>query len=1028
MKQFVTRLLLVFLLTSVIRLLSAEMLTGEAAARLVKGSEAVLSGKFSSVPEFVRFKPQAFILYSDFDNWMIQHFQLPVGNGFKLLSQEKDNLGFVHYRLQQTIDGTPIEGTMYILHTKNGLIQSMNGLLLNNIYTPVPSSPTLSKAILLKSALQYIGAAQYKWQSAEAEKGLKETSGNPNATYFPVGELVYVGRDGKPGASQFYLAYKFDVYATEPLSRSYVFVDALTGNVILTKNRLNNDVAAIAHTQYSGVRTIATDNYSGSYRLRETGRGNGIRTYDAQHSISPSNDDFTNSTTIWNNVNANKDQYATDAHFASEMTYDFYFNNFGRNSLDGNGLQLIDYVHYDTNLDNAFWDGDAMNYGDGNATNGTTPYSTLDIGGHEITHGLTQYTANLDYVNESGALNESFSDCMGIAIRQYVKQLAIIDYLIGDDNGPAFRSLSNPKDHQQPTTYHGQYWYTGTQDDGGVHTNSGVQNYWFYLLAHGNSGMNDSGHVYNVTGITIEKAAAIAYRSLTVYLTPTSDYFDARTYSIIAAEDLYGGCSPEVRTVTNAWYAVAVGDTFSAHVDADFAPAITASCTVPVGVSFTNVSTNASAYFWDFGDSNYSTLENPSHTYNQYGSFNVRLTASSPVCGIDTVIKSQLITISNQAPTVFNQSVCRGESATLSAVANGNMNWYSTQTGGSNIGTGASFTTPALSAGTTYYAETEIAFPITSVGPADHNFGTGGNNSGTHYVVFNNTVQQVLLSVDVDANGAGNRTIQLRDVTNAVLATTTVNLVDGLQTVPLNFTLPVQNDLRLGTWSGASNLYRNTSGAIYPYNSTDNTVSITGNDADPQRFYFFYNWQIQPAPCYTGRTPVVVDVLMAGGSFTFAGVGNTLSFTPDVLNATSYTWDFNDGNSSTQQTPLHTFTEPGTYNVQLIESNSSCSDTIIRSVVIESTGFVELSSLSNITLMPNPAKDLLYLQMNSNQLEGGSLSFSNMLGETVLVQNLSLTPGRNSIPVEVASLPSGVYLVNIQAGDIRITKRFVKSE
>jgi Zn-dependent metalloprotease len=154
-------------------------------------------------------------------------------------------------------------------------------------------------------------------------------------------------------------------------------------------------------------------------------------------------------------------------------------------------------------------------------------------------------------------MNEGFSDIFGTAIEFYARP-SNADWLIGGDFY-TIRSMSNPNAYSQPDTYKGTYWYTGTSDNGGVHTNSGVLNFWFYLLSAGGSGTNDNGTAYNVTGIGIDKAAAIAFRTNTVYLVSTSKYSDARAYSIQAASDLYGATSAEVTQTTNAWDAVGVG-------------------------------------------------------------------------------------------------------------------------------------------------------------------------------------------------------------------------------------------------------------------------------------------------------------------------------------------------------------------------------------------------------------------------------------------------------------------------------------
>ena len=624
---------------------ASSQIIGNEAERLVPGSETVTPGKYSKVPEYVRFRSGESVPYEKFEAWLNKQFSLPKTNGFKLLSKDEDKLGFVHYRLQQTINGVPVEGTMYIVHTKNGMVESMNGqVLTDNTFPALRHKVKESRA--LASALKYTGAQQYKWQLPETENTLKQTTQNPNATYYPKAELVYLSENGDLKSKRIHLAYKFDIYAAKPLSRNYVFVDAATGRVIHTLNRIQNSNAlATAHTQYSGLRTITTDNYGAGYQLEEAGRGLGIATYNLRTSTALNTAiEFLNGSTNWNNVNAALDQYATDAHLAAEATYDFYMNNFGRNSLNNAGLKLISFVHYDVSLENAFWDGNYMNYGDGKPADGTHPLTSLEIGGHEITHGLTQYTANLNYQNESGALDESFSDCMGVSIRQSIKQLSNIDYFVGDEIavGYAFRSMASPKDFAQPNTYFGTNWAVANgPDNGGVHINSGVQNYWFYLVSHGGSGTNDIGHSYNVTGIGIDEAAAITFRNLTVYLTTTSQFADARTYSIQSAIDLYGICSPEVIAVTNAWYAVGVGAAFSGVVQADFSENATSFCSPPAAVYFTSSAANATQYHWDFGDGYGSVAQNPSHTYNSYGNYTVKLFVSS-TCGVDSVIKTQL--------------------------------------------------------------------------------------------------------------------------------------------------------------------------------------------------------------------------------------------------------------------------------------------------------------------------------------------------------------------------------------------------
>ena len=272
--------------------------------------------------------------------------------------------------------------------------------------------------------------------------------------------------------------------------------------------------------------------------------------------------EFLNQDTYWNNVNAEHDEVATDAHFAAEMTFDFFDQHLGHTGVDGDNMRFaLSSFMLMFNLVNAFWNGSWASFGDGNGNN-WTPLTSLDVVGHEFTHGVTEFTAGLVYQDESGALNESFSDIFGAAV-EYWGEPEFFDYFIGDDfnvNGNGFRSMSNPNSAGDPDTYRGSFWYSGTADNGGVHTNSGVQNFWFYLLTEGGSGINDNDDTYNVIGLGIDTSTMISYRNLKFYLTQNSQYADARQGALQAAEDLYGPCSfPFVQT-GNAWGAVGIGE------------------------------------------------------------------------------------------------------------------------------------------------------------------------------------------------------------------------------------------------------------------------------------------------------------------------------------------------------------------------------------------------------------------------------------------------------------------------------------
>ncbi len=498
-------------------------------------------------------------------NQLVNTFKTDLGlsenDNLGLLKKETDKLNITHYRYQQHYKGIPIYGAQYMVHENNNKVISSNGRLVTGF--SINNQPSIDAKDVLKLAKSYLNAEKYMWENAQEEALLKQMKNDVNATYFPKAELVYFDKYFTQVASNYKLAYKMEVYTKEPLSKQDVFIDAVTGEVLHAYNKIHTaEVTGSANTKYAGTQTIKVDSLSPtSYRLREYARGGGIETYNmlqgTNYAVAV---DFTDNDNIWSNVNVQQDEAATDAHWAAEMTYDYFLGTHGRDSYDNAGTILLSYVHYDANYSNAFWDGTRMTYGDGDG-NTYSALTSLDVGGHEIAHGVTEFSANLIYQNESGALNESFSDIFGTAIEFYADPLNA-DWFIGEDfdiNGTGFRSMSDPNSKGDPDTYLGVNWATGPNDNGGVHTNSSVQNYWFYLLSVGGVGTNDNNYAYNVSALGIDTAAAIAYRNLTVYLTQSSTYWDARIGAIQSAEDLYGPCSNAVLETAKAWAAVGVG-------------------------------------------------------------------------------------------------------------------------------------------------------------------------------------------------------------------------------------------------------------------------------------------------------------------------------------------------------------------------------------------------------------------------------------------------------------------------------------
>ncbi|MCE2962956.1 MAG: M4 family metallopeptidase [Chitinophagales bacterium] len=258
-------------------------------------------------------------------------------------------------------------------------------------------------------------------------------------------------------------------------------------------------------------------------------------------------------------------RYLFDVHWGSMVFYDYFKTKHNRLSYDNNNADLIAWTT--GSADYAAWIGTHIVIGGGLNHN---PYSSLDIVAHEWAHAMNDKTSKLGIAGEAGIINESLSDIWAACTERFANNAYPIPlsllrnmWLIGEGvtkTRPSLRSMINPNAESHPDTYNGTYWYSGADEDIRIHTNSGVMNFWFYLLCHGGSGTNDKGNSYNVAPVYIIPAEKILYRAQTKYFTSSMGLLQARQLTIQAAKDLYGICSPEVKNVIDAWYAVGVGN------------------------------------------------------------------------------------------------------------------------------------------------------------------------------------------------------------------------------------------------------------------------------------------------------------------------------------------------------------------------------------------------------------------------------------------------------------------------------------
>jgi Zn-dependent metalloprotease len=486
--------------------------------------------------------------------------QRAIGNvdEFQVRKVEIDDLKMAHTRVRQTVEGIPVwEGEAIVHLNQDGSLSTVTDDLKEMI--AVSTKPNLSDRDAVNAAL-------------EGYRGRAKLTAEPKVE-------MYVFR----GQERDHLVYRVEtprLDGTKETSAPVVFIDAHTGESVFEYNNLQTGSGS---SLYSGTVTIDTSVSGSTYYMedltRRMGTFNMNNTGNTTTGTGGTQSRYTGTDDVWS---ATVERAGVDAHFGAAKTYDYFKNVHGRNGINGNngpgtttaaansGISLVaSRVHFGSNYNNAFWYNNQMTYGDGNGTS-FTPLVTLDIAGHEMTHGITEYSANLTYANESGALNESMSDVFGAMVELYADGgvISANTWKIGEDAytpntaGDALRYMDNPHlagnggytSDDDPDHYAERY--TGTADSGGVHINSGIGNKAFHLAVVGGT-HHRSG--VTVTGMGANDAARIWYRALTVYMTSSTNFAGARTAMLNAATDLFGSGSAQYNTTATAWCAVGVG-------------------------------------------------------------------------------------------------------------------------------------------------------------------------------------------------------------------------------------------------------------------------------------------------------------------------------------------------------------------------------------------------------------------------------------------------------------------------------------
>ncbi len=455
------------------------------------------------------------------------------------------------------------------------------------------------------------------------------------------------------------------------------------------------------------------------------------------------------------------------------------------------------------------------------------------------------------------------------------------------------------------------------------------------------------------------------------------------------------------------------------------------SCSLPDSVTFINTTTAGGTYIWNFGDSNGSSAPGPVHPYTLAGTYSVKLVAMS-ACGIDSVTNSNFIVVNPPSIPVVTSPVdisC-GSFAVLTATGSDTLQWYNQPVGGNLLGMGGTYITSVLNTNATYYVESNITSAPSFCPPLTDAIGTGSNypSSIFHADVFNVNRPCTLVSVLVYSGAAGNREIDLTDSTGNVLQSKIVNIPNGSSTITLNFRLSVGQNYLLGCgdFSNNTNLYRNATGAAFPYSDPDGYITITGNDIpDSVHFYFFYDWKLQGAPCISGRAPVAINI--TGGpvsSFTSVVNANAATYTNTSTGSTSFLWHFGDGDTSTFPNPVHTYSTIGTYTVTLTAYNNGCFDTITQTITIFTTGINTIDLTHALSIFPNPNNGLVTISASFSTEEQIQVIVTNAIGE-IIYESAPVIASNKLFNLNLQSESKGIYFVQLKTKSGFVVRKLV---
>ena len=441
-------------------------------------------------------------------------------------------------------------------------------------------------------------------------------------------------------------------------------------------------------------------------------------------------------------------------------------------------------------------------------------------------------------------------------------------------------------------------------------------------------------------------------------------------------------------------------------------------------VQFTDLSTNSpQSWQWDFGDNSSSAEQNPFHNYNEEGMYDVSLVVSNGL-GSDTLIYQAYINVDFPDQPILDQNdttSCNGEPLQLSGTGNADaLYWY---INGDFITSGDTLVTSSFNTDLLIEAVNVDLNPSQYVGPADSSIGTGGYHGSTFIGTVNFVAETGLLVISAwkDAEYDGDRTFFLWDAYNGqgnVLQEITVFVPSGPGRIELGFEIPGPGLYSIG--AAGVDMYRNNSGANYPY-EIPGLISLTGSSAgSPGYYYYLYDWEVQKAPCKS--LPVPLNIYYSKADFNWTNTDGFYWFTDASVGANSWYWDFGDGQISTLQNPAMQYTQPGNYTVSLTV-NGICIKTYDIDVNVSS--ITENTANSSWILIPNPAIEKIFIVFQNKTDDFEQASVFTSLGQKL--KSFDLSPGVQKTELELSQLAEGMYFVALYGKNKTEIKRFVIS-